>query len=260
MLRQQPVNIRFISTLTAEDEEVTSAPGILRAVSAPGRDVPDPFRRSAGYRRWPDLPRRQLPPRARPAGFYGAGNAPRVADRVVAPVSDNLLRPAAPLRCGAGRQVVSSGLMDSGAPPCGRARRGVVAVGLAILAFSLVPATASAQTADNVLLVINDASPASGQIGEYYARKRAVAPDHVVHLTVNAKAPGAETIARVDYDRAIEAPIASALTKGSLPAGQGPVSGSHQGHSTAHRGHRGPPGHDRQRRLRADPPLPKNAG
>jgi uncharacterized protein (TIGR03790 family) len=80
----------------------------------------------------------------------------------------------------------------------------------------LVPVATSAQTADNVLLVINDASPASVQIGEYYARQRAVPPDHIVHLTINAKAPAVETIAREDYTRTIEAPIAAALTKGSL--------------------------------------------
>jgi uncharacterized protein (TIGR03790 family) len=109
-------------------------------------------------------------------------------------------------------QVVFSQVMLT----CVRARRGFAAIGLAVLAPCLVPAAAIAQTADNVLLVINDASPASGQIGEYYARKRAVAPDHIVHLTINAKTPAAETIARVDYTTTIEAPIAAALARGSL--------------------------------------------
>ncbi len=67
-----------------------------------------------------------------------------------------------------------------------------------------------------VLLVINDASPASGQIGEYYARKRAIPPDHIVHLTINATGPAVETIERVDYARAIEVPIAAALAKSHL--------------------------------------------
>src|ERR1700683_3698876 len=84
------------------------------------------------------------------------------------------------------------------------------------LCLCLVPVAARAQTVDHVLLVINDASAASGQIGEYYARKRAVPPDHIVHLTIDVKTPPIETIARVDYDRAIEAPIAAALAKGSL--------------------------------------------
>jgi uncharacterized protein (TIGR03790 family) len=100
-------------------------------------------------------------------------------------------------------------------PTCGRSRRGFAAIALT-LALSLGPVAASAQTADNVLLVINDANQASGQIGEYYARKRAVPSDHIVHLTINAKAPAAETIARVDYTTAIEAPIAAALANSSL--------------------------------------------
>ena len=53
----------------------------------------------------------------------------------------------------------------------------------ALLAIALgLPSLAAAQSADNVLVVINDASPASVQIGEYYVRKRAIAQDHVVHL------------------------------------------------------------------------------
>jgi len=106
--------------------------------------------------------------------------------------------------------------MDSGIRLC-RLRHSLSGLRLAILGLAcLVPAAARAQTPDNLLLVINDASPASTQIGEYYARKRAVRPDHIVHLTINATGPAAETIERLDYNRAIEAPIAVALTKRHL--------------------------------------------
>jgi uncharacterized protein (TIGR03790 family) len=109
--------------------------------------------------------------------------------------------------------------MDSEAPTPGRTHgRSLAAIGLAILALGLVPAAATAQTAENLLLVINDASPASVQIGEYYTRKRAVQRDHIVHLVINinATAVAVETIQRADYNRAIEAPIAAALTKRNL--------------------------------------------
>jgi uncharacterized protein (TIGR03790 family) len=94
--------------------------------------------------------------------------------------------------------------------------RGLIASSLASVVLGLGASEAHAQTVDNLLLVINDASPASVQIGEYYARKRAVPADHVVHLNVNTKAPAAETIGRVDYQRTIEAPIGAALAAHSF--------------------------------------------
>jgi uncharacterized protein (TIGR03790 family) len=107
--------------------------------------------------------------------------------------------------------------MDSGRVTFGRGHRSFVGLPLAILALACLGLTAaSAQTTSNLLLVINDASPASVQIGEYYARKRAVPPDHIVHLTVNATAPSVETIERVEYRRDIETPIATALTRRHL--------------------------------------------
>src|SRR5215471_8161451 len=88
---------------------------------------------------------------------------------------------------------------------------------LAILAslagvLALVPTRAAAQTADNVLVVINDASPTSVQIGEYYIRKRSIAQDHVIHL----KTGTAEGIARTDFDKTIHGPIADYLIKSDL--------------------------------------------
>jgi uncharacterized protein (TIGR03790 family) len=87
-----------------------------------------------------------------------------------------------------------------------------VALALAALVLAAVPGQAFAQSADNVVVVINDASPVSVQVGEYYARKRAIAEDHVVRL----KTATTEGIARLDYVKTIEQPIADWLTKKSL--------------------------------------------
>jgi len=60
-----------------------------------------------------------------------------------------------------------------------------------------------AQSPANVLVVINETSPASIEIGNYYVEKRGIPRDNVVRLQVNA----AETIERADYERQIEAPV-----------------------------------------------------
>jgi len=83
---------------------------------------------------------------------------------------------------------------------------------LLALVFLAVPAAARAQSPDNILLVINEAVPASVQVGDYYTRKRAVPQDHIVRI----KAPVTETISRADYDRSIEAPIAVWISRHSL--------------------------------------------
>src|SRR5262245_23268481 len=82
-------------------------------------------------------------------------------------------------------------------------RRVVLCILCIALTLLLTPAAAFAQTSDNLLLVINENSPASVQIGEYYASHRSVATDHIVRLKVQT----AETIQRPDYQRLIETPI-----------------------------------------------------
>lgn len=69
------------------------------------------------------------------------------------------------------------------------------------------PALLLAQTADNVLLVVNRASPLSRQIGEYYAQRRHIPMANVCRL--NAKVD--EEISRDDFDQQISAPISSFL-------------------------------------------------
>ena len=75
-----------------------------------------------------------------------------------------------------------------------------------------LPAWAAAQSADNVLVVINAASPISVQLGEYYVHKRAVAQDHVIRLQTATT----EGISRTEFDRTIEQPIGEWLIRNSL--------------------------------------------
>jgi uncharacterized protein (TIGR03790 family) len=77
---------------------------------------------------------------------------------------------------------------------------------------ALVQAPARAQTGDNVAVVINDASPASQRIGEYYARKRSVPAENVIHIS----APTTDEITKAAYDAAIQNAIAGAIVKHDL--------------------------------------------
>jgi uncharacterized protein (TIGR03790 family) len=81
-----------------------------------------------------------------------------------------------------------------------------------VLTLALLPRPASGQSADNVLLVINSASPASVQIGEYYARRRDVKPDHIVRLSTSET----DQIPRTEYEATIESPIGSWLSRHGL--------------------------------------------
>src|SRR5262245_28019806 len=79
----------------------------------------------------------------------------------------------------------------------------------AVLSLAIGQTRAAAQSAENVLVIANDASPHSLQIADYYARKRSIPSAQIVHL----RAPVAEEIDRTTFARAIEAPIADWLTK-----------------------------------------------
>jgi uncharacterized protein (TIGR03790 family) len=74
------------------------------------------------------------------------------------------------------------------------------------------PASAAAQSAENVLVVINDASPASRKIGEYYIKQRTVPSSNVVHIRTDTD----DTIERVEYLSTIEGPIAGFLSRHAL--------------------------------------------
>ena len=68
------------------------------------------------------------------------------------------------------------------------------------------------QSPATILLVVNDNSPLSRTIGEYYARRRAVALSNICHI----KASTGEEISREDYDRQIAHPIGAFLRKQRL--------------------------------------------
>lgn len=83
---------------------------------------------------------------------------------------------------------------------------------LRLLIALALAGVAAAATADKVLLVINDASPISRQVGEYYARKRGIPLRNVCRIsTVDV-----EDTSRMEYDREIAAPIAACLKSRKL--------------------------------------------
>jgi uncharacterized protein (TIGR03790 family) len=97
-----------------------------------------------------------------------------------------------------------------------RRRRGVTlrlaacASGLAVsLAYA---AAAEAQSAENVAVVINDASAASRRIGEYYVSKRGLPPTNIIHVNTTQD----EEIDRRTYTAAVEWPIRAHISQGQL--------------------------------------------
>ena len=88
-------------------------------------------------------------------------------------------------------------------------------VRLSFLVAALVavhPLHADAQSAENVAVVINEASPASQKIGEHYIRVRAIPPENVIRLRTDTD----ESIERAEYVRSIEQPIVVAIANGNL--------------------------------------------
>lgn len=78
--------------------------------------------------------------------------------------------------------------------------------------FATMPAwAADPATGARVLLVVNDNSPVSRTIGEYYARKRNVPTENICHL----KAPTVEEIERPEYNR-FAADVGACLKKNQL--------------------------------------------
>lgn len=69
-----------------------------------------------------------------------------------------------------------------------------------------------AQTPANVLLVVNDSSPVSRSIGEYYARRRGVPLKNICRIRTTDK----EEISRQIFDKEIATPIASYLQSNGL--------------------------------------------
>jgi len=74
---------------------------------------------------------------------------------------------------------------------------------LAVLLLLAFAPSAAAQSGENVLLVVNQASETSVRIGDYYARTRRVPPDNILRISVAIK----DEVTRADYERQIEASV-----------------------------------------------------
>lgn len=81
-------------------------------------------------------------------------------------------------------------------------------VGVLMIAQQIV----SAQGVTNVLLVVNDASRLSRDIGQYYSSRRGVPDLNICHI----RAAETEEIDRAQYDREIAGPIGACLTRNQL--------------------------------------------
>jgi len=76
--------------------------------------------------------------------------------------------------------------------------------------FALIFASAAlafCQSAENVLVVVNQASPLSGQIAEYYVLRRHIPPANVCRVSIQPN----EEISRDDYQSRIADPVAAFL-------------------------------------------------
>jgi len=74
------------------------------------------------------------------------------------------------------------------------------------------PDVTGAQTAENVVVIVNDNSPLSRQVADYYIAKRAIPASNVVHLRTSTD----ESIERSAYVATIEQPIGAALGREGL--------------------------------------------
>jgi uncharacterized protein (TIGR03790 family) len=84
---------------------------------------------------------------------------------------------------------------------------------LGMLAVAVVaPQILAAQSIANVLLVVNDASQLSRDIGRYYSARRGVPPGNVCHIRTVAD----EEIARAQYNQEVAQAIAACLTRNRL--------------------------------------------
>jgi uncharacterized protein (TIGR03790 family) len=80
------------------------------------------------------------------------------------------------------------------------------------LPFAVACPILLAQRPENVLIVVNDNSALSREIGEYYARRRGIPATNVCRIRASTE----ETIARPDYDRQIAGPVAKCLKERNL--------------------------------------------
>ena len=83
------------------------------------------------------------------------------------------------------------------------------AAAVALIAALAIPVAARAQTVANVLLVINENSPASVEVGEYYAKVRQLPANNVVRINTAQT----DAVPRPVYEATIEGPLSRWLTR-----------------------------------------------
>jgi uncharacterized protein (TIGR03790 family) len=81
-----------------------------------------------------------------------------------------------------------------------------------VLALAGAASSAYAQTAENVAVVINDTSPESKQVGDYYVKARAIPAENVIHIQTATD----DVVQPVAFVATIQQPIAQALAKANL--------------------------------------------
>ena len=91
-------------------------------------------------------------------------------------------------------------------------KRIAICTALALFGLTSNARLASAQTAENVAVVVNDSSPESKQVGDYYVKARNIPPENVIHI----QAPTDESVQPGVYLSAIQQPIALALSRANL--------------------------------------------
>src|SRR5262245_40327903 len=108
-----------------------------------------------------------------------------------------------------GRSVTASAVLfpTSGIVERGEFMNRLLLVLLVVLA--VVVSSANSQTAENVAVVINDASPESKEIGEYYVQARGIPAANVIRI----KTATTDVVDAAVFDGTIQQPIGTALFK-----------------------------------------------
>jgi uncharacterized protein (TIGR03790 family) len=78
--------------------------------------------------------------------------------------------------------------------------------------FAILSSPSWAQTGENVAVVINDASPESKQVGDYYVKARGIPAENVLHVQTSTE----DTLSLAAFLTTIQQPIGTALTRAGL--------------------------------------------
>ena len=97
-------------------------------------------------------------------------------------------------------------------PTCPRRIRCYGSAASLLASIWIVPQLLCAQGVNSVLLVVNDASTLSRDIGQYYSSRRGIPPGNICHI----RTAETEQIERAQYEREIAKPIGACLTRNRL--------------------------------------------